>query len=91
MWRAFGLADPDAPAALLRDRAAAAVTMILLVRHGRTAANADGLLLGRLDPGLDAEGERQAVAVAGARRRRRSGPARVVSSPAAAVPRDGRR
>ncbi|HET6950212.1 MAG TPA: histidine phosphatase family protein [Acidimicrobiales bacterium] len=34
--------------------------MIVLVRHGRTAANAGGLLLGRLDPGLDAEGVTQA-------------------------------
>jgi len=38
--------------------------MIVLVRHGRTAANAGGLLLGRADPALDAEGERQAAALA---------------------------
>lgn len=38
--------------------------MITLVRHGRTTANAAGLLLGRLDPGLDEEGERQAAAAA---------------------------
>jgi len=36
---------------------------LLLVRHGRTAANASGLLLGRLDPVLDHEGERQAEAI----------------------------
>jgi broad specificity phosphatase PhoE len=35
--------------------------MIVLVRHGRTAANVDGLLLGRADPPLDAEGVRQAA------------------------------
>ncbi|HLM65857.1 MAG TPA: histidine phosphatase family protein [Acidimicrobiales bacterium] len=35
--------------------------MILLVRHGRTEANARGLLLGRMDPQLDAEGRRQAA------------------------------
>lgn len=38
--------------------------MIHLLRHGRTAANASGLLLGRLDPPLDGEGERQAAAAA---------------------------
>lgn len=37
--------------------------MLILVRHGRTAANAAGLLLGRLDVGLDAEGVRQATAL----------------------------
>lgn len=40
--------------------------MIVLVRHGRTAANAEGLLLGRADPPLDDEGARQAAALAGA-------------------------
>lgn len=39
--------------------------MLTIVRHGRTAANASGLLLGRrLDPGLDDLGQRQAVALA---------------------------
>jgi broad specificity phosphatase PhoE len=37
--------------------------MIYLVRHGRTAANARGLLLGRADPELDDEGRRQATAL----------------------------
>jgi broad specificity phosphatase PhoE len=37
---------------------------ILLLRHGRTAANAGGLLLGRADPELDEEGRRQAVRLA---------------------------
>jgi alpha-ribazole phosphatase len=38
--------------------------MLILVRHGRTAANAAGLLQGRLDQPLDEVGERQAFAVA---------------------------
>ena len=38
--------------------------MLYLVRHGRTAANAKGLLQGRLDPPLDAIGRRQAAAIA---------------------------
>lgn len=40
--------------------------MIVVVRHGRTAANAGGLLLGRADPPLDDEGARQASALAAA-------------------------
>jgi broad specificity phosphatase PhoE len=51
--------------------------MIVVVRHGRTAHNAAGRLLGRLDPELDATGERQAEALAAA-----VGPVdRVISSP----------
>ena len=38
--------------------------MLFLVRHGRTAANAQGLLQGRLDPPLDELGHRQAAAIA---------------------------
>jgi broad specificity phosphatase PhoE len=38
--------------------------MLLLVRHGRTDANAQGLLLGRLDPPLSEEGRVQAAALA---------------------------
>lgn len=38
--------------------------MLYLVRHGRTAANAQGLLQGRLDPPLDEIGHRQAAAIA---------------------------
>lgn len=50
---------------------------VLVVRHGRTAHNAGGRLLGRLDPPLDDEGERQAAALA-----RALGPvATVVASP----------
>lgn len=59
--------------------------MILLLRHGRTEANAGGLLLGRADPALDALGEQQAAALAaavGAGGTARTGRvARVVSSP----------
>jgi broad specificity phosphatase PhoE len=38
--------------------------VLYLVRHGRTAANASGLLQGRLDPPLDAIGRHQAAAIA---------------------------
>jgi broad specificity phosphatase PhoE len=48
-----------------------------LVRHGRTAANAGGLLLGRADPELDDVGRAQAAALASAVR----APALVISSP----------
>jgi broad specificity phosphatase PhoE len=52
--------------------------VLIVVRHGRTEANARGLLLGsRLDPGLDDLGRRQAAAVAAVL----PGVARVVSSP----------
>ena len=53
--------------------------MLYVVRHGRTAANASGLLLGHLDPDLDDLGVRQARSLAAA-----LGPIdRVVSSPLA--------
>lgn len=52
--------------------------MLIVVRHGRTEANASGLLLGqRLDPPLDELGRRQADALAAALP---SG-TRVISSP----------
>ncbi len=38
--------------------------MLILVRHGRTPANAAGLLQGRLDQELDDHGQAQAAAVA---------------------------
>jgi broad specificity phosphatase PhoE len=38
--------------------------VLYLVRHGRTAANAQGLLQGRLDPPLDTIGRKQAEAIA---------------------------
>ena len=51
--------------------------MLIVVRHGQTQHNADGLLLGRLDPPLTERGRAQAEALAGA-----VGPVdRVVSSP----------
>ena len=50
---------------------------LFLVRHGRTAANAGGLLLGRADPPLDDLGRSQAAALASLV----DAPARVVSSP----------
>lgn len=51
--------------------------MLILVRHGQTAANARGLLLGRADPPLNETGHRQARALAAALPRA----ARIVSSP----------
>lgn len=50
--------------------------MLYLVRHGRTTANAEGRLLGRLDPPLDDVGRAQASAAASllAGRLRREGP-----------------
>jgi broad specificity phosphatase PhoE len=52
--------------------------VLIIVRHGRTEANASGLLQGRrIDPGLDALGQQQAVAVAAAL----PGAARVIASP----------
>ena len=51
--------------------------MIILLRHGRTTANANGLLQGRLDLQLDELGQRQAQAAAAA-----IGPVdRVIASP----------
>jgi broad specificity phosphatase PhoE len=53
--------------------------MLILVRHGQTAANAAGLFLGRADPPLTDLGRRQAEALGAALPR----PGRVVSSPLA--------
>jgi broad specificity phosphatase PhoE len=55
------------------------MTTIHLCRHGRTAANASGLLLGRADPELDPTGRAQARAIAAAI----GPPGRVVASPLA--------
>jgi broad specificity phosphatase PhoE len=55
--------------------------MLYLVRHGRTAQNAAGQLLGRMDVPLDELGRRQARALGQVGRLR--GAARVVSSPLA--------
>jgi broad specificity phosphatase PhoE len=61
---------------------AAHARSLLWVRHGRTAANASGLLLGRADPPLDDLGLAQAAAVADTIRSGRFGPVLgVVSSP----------
>lgn len=57
--------------------------MLILVRHGRTVANASGLLLGRLDPELDEVGEVQARAVAAQLAAADRRVSRVVSSPLA--------
>jgi broad specificity phosphatase PhoE len=51
--------------------------VLLLVRHGETAPNVEGRLLGRMDPSLTARGEAQARALAAALPR----PDRVVTSP----------
>jgi broad specificity phosphatase PhoE len=51
--------------------------VLILVRHGQTAANAEGLLLGRADPPLTDLGRRQSEALALAL----GSPDRVVSSP----------
>ncbi len=51
--------------------------MIILVRHGRTKANASGLLQGRVDNPLDDLGRVQAAAIAASIPR----PVRVVASP----------
>lgn len=52
---------------------------LYICRHGRTEANATGLLLGRADPDLDDCGQAQAKAIAAAV----AAPAMVVSSPLA--------
>jgi broad specificity phosphatase PhoE len=39
-------------------------SVLILARHGQTTANADGLLLGRLDPSLTELGQQQAAAIA---------------------------
>jgi alpha-ribazole phosphatase len=53
--------------------------LLILVRHGQTAANVAGLLLGRADPPLTDLGRRQAKALADAL----PAPARVIASPLA--------
>ena len=53
--------------------------MILLIRHGQTASNRDGLLVGRIDPPLTELGESQAQRLGA--RLQRSNPAFILSSP----------
>jgi broad specificity phosphatase PhoE len=55
--------------------------MLVLARHGRTAANVAGQLLGHHDPPLDDEGRRQAAALASALTDGVARVARVVASP----------
>jgi len=57
--------------------------VLILVRHGQTAVNAEGRLLGRADPPLTDLGLRQAGALAGTVRRGVAAPVRLVSSPLA--------
>ena len=57
------------------------MSQLILVRHGQTDANAAGLLLGRLDPELNAAGWDQAETVAA--RVATYGPTRVMTSPLA--------
>lgn len=55
--------------------------MLILARHGRTTANAQRLLLGRMDLPLDELGEAQAEAVGAALTRDADPPVRIVTSP----------
>jgi probable phosphoglycerate mutase len=55
--------------------------VLILVRHGRTAANAAGLLQGRLDQPLDPVGQRQAVETASFVRSIVDGIDEVIASP----------
>lgn len=53
--------------------------MIAFIRHGETAPNRDGFMLGRADPGLTEEGRRQAERLAAALGAQR--PSAVLTSP----------
>ena len=55
--------------------------MLILVRHGRTSANAAGLLQGRVDNKLDDVGVQQASQIAAALSRADQPPDRIISSP----------
>jgi broad specificity phosphatase PhoE len=55
--------------------------VLVLVRHGQTAANAEGRLQGRTDPPLTHVGRGQARALAGMVSRGGSAPVRLLSSP----------
>lgn len=58
------------------------IRSLIILRHGRTVANASGLLLGRADPELDSRGIEQAAALGRAMNSGRFGQiAAVVSSP----------
>ncbi len=77
--RRFGLGDRDRRREFCPDRQTQSV--LILARHGRTAANAQRLLLGRMDVPLDEFGTRQAAAIGAALARQGCG-ARAASSPA---------
>ncbi len=55
--------------------------MLILARHGRTAANAQRLLLGRADVALDLVGLEQAKAIGASLSRSARPPLRIVASP----------
>ncbi|WP_419853547.1 histidine phosphatase family protein [Candidatus Poriferisodalis sp.] len=55
--------------------------MLIVVRHGRTRANAAGLLQGRVDNELDEVGVQQANQIAAALARADQRPDRIISSP----------
>jgi probable phosphoglycerate mutase len=55
--------------------------MLILARHGQSQANADGLLVGRIDSPLTELGRRQAVALGEALAMSPDAPLRIVTSP----------
>ncbi|HUR76810.1 MAG TPA: histidine phosphatase family protein, partial [Acidimicrobiales bacterium] len=55
--------------------------MLILARHGRTTANAQRLLLGRMDLPLDDVGAQQAAATGAALAKFDAAPLRVIASP----------
>jgi broad specificity phosphatase PhoE len=55
--------------------------VLILARHGRTTANAQRLLLGRMDLPLDDVGLRQATAVGAALAKSDAQPVRIIASP----------
>ena len=55
--------------------------MLIIVRHGRTDANASGLLQGRVDNPLDETGQHQADQIAAALSRSDHRPDRIIASP----------
>ena len=55
--------------------------MLIIVRHGQSQANADGLLVGRVDSPLTSLGRRQAAALGEALAARPGVAARIVTSP----------
>ena len=81
-WARYARAGVELPTSAVHGHRrpcawAYAHAVLLLVRHGETAANVDGLLLGRADPPLTPRGERQAAALAAAL----PPPDKVISSP----------